>query len=79
MITPELVLGLAILFIGVIAAAFPVPKTYLSRLINLEIPAWGLLLIMLAYDEAIALLTFVAVTAIATFVLVRVMERGELR
>jgi energy-converting hydrogenase A subunit E len=34
---------------------------------------------MLAYDEAIALLTFVAVTAIATFVLVRVMERGELR
>jgi energy-converting hydrogenase A subunit E len=79
MITPELVLGLAILLIGVIAAAFPKPKTYLSRLINLEIPAWGLLLIMLAYDEAIALLTFVAVTAIATFVLVRVMERGELR
>ena len=79
MITPELVLGFAILFIGVIAAAFPRPKTYLSRLINLEIPAWGLLLIMLAYNEAIALLTFVAVTAIATFVLVRVMERGDLR
>jgi len=44
------------------------------QLINLEIPAWGLLLVMLAYDEALALLTFVAVTAISTFVIVRLME-----
>jgi energy-converting hydrogenase A subunit E len=29
---------------------------------------------MLAYDEALALLTFVAVTAISTFVIVRLME-----
>jgi len=72
---PELVLGLAVLIIGALAAAFPRPKTYLSRIISLEIPAWGLLLIMLAYNETLALLTFVAVTAISTFVMVRVVER----
>ncbi len=69
-----LVLGLAILVIGVLSVAFVRPKTYVARLINLEIPAWGLLLVMLAYDEALALLTFVAVTAISTFVIVRLME-----
>ena len=68
------ILGLAILVIGVLAVAFVRPKTYVARLINLEIPAWGLLLIMLAYDEALALMTFVAVTAISTFVIVRLME-----
>ncbi|HOB18029.1 MAG TPA: DUF2107 family protein [Candidatus Methanoculleus thermohydrogenotrophicum] len=75
--TPEFILGCIILIIGVIAAAFPRPKTYLSRLISLEIPGLGLLLIMIAYDEMLALLTFVAVTAISTFVLVRVIERKE--
>lgn len=68
------ILGLAILLIGVLSVAFVRPKTYVARLINLEIPAWGLLLIMLAYDEALALMTFVAVTAISTFVIVRLME-----
>jgi energy-converting hydrogenase A subunit E len=67
-------LGLAILVVGVLSVAFVRPKTYIARLINLEIPGWGLLLIMLAYDEALALLTFVAVTAIGTFVIVRLME-----
>ncbi|HDS62816.1 MAG TPA: DUF2107 domain-containing protein, partial [Methanofollis liminatans] len=62
----ELILGLLVLIIGALAAAFPRPKTYLSRIISLEIPAWGLLLIMLAYNETLALLTFIAVTAIST-------------
>ena len=68
------ILGLAILVIGVLSVAFVRPKTYVARLINLEIPAWGLLLVMLAYDEALAILTFVAVTAIGTFVIVRLLE-----
>jgi energy-converting hydrogenase A subunit E len=68
------ILGLAILAIGVVSVAFVRPKTYIARLINLEIPAWGLLLVMLAYDEALAILTFVAVTAIGTFLIVRLME-----
>jgi len=68
-------LGLAILVIGVLSVAFVRPKTYVARLINLEIPAWGLLLlIMLTYDEALAILTFVAVTAIGTFVIVRLLS-----
>jgi energy-converting hydrogenase A subunit E len=71
----EFFLGIVILIIGTAAAAFPRPKTYINRLINLEIPAWGLLLIMLSFDETIALLTFIAVTAISTFVIVRVIER----
>ncbi|MDD4568385.1 MAG: DUF2107 family protein [Methanoculleus chikugoensis] len=75
--TPEFILGCIILIIGVIAAGFPREKTYLSRLINLEIPAFGLLLIMLTYDEMLALLTFIGVTAISTFVLVRAIERRE--
>ncbi|BBL68157.1 EhaE family protein [Methanoculleus chikugoensis] len=68
------ILGLAILLIGVFSVAFVRPKTYIARLINLEIPGWGLLLVMLAYDEALALMTFIAVTAISTFVIVRLME-----
>ena len=55
---PEFVLGLTLILIGTVASAFPRPKTYLVQLINLEIPAWGLLLVMLSYNEALALLTF---------------------
>ncbi|MBP2132345.1 energy-converting hydrogenase A subunit E [Methanomicrobium sp. W14] len=75
--TPEFILGLGILVIGVIAAGFPNPKTYLNRFINLEISGFGLLLVMLSYNETLALLTFIAVTAISTFVLLRVLERRE--
>ncbi|MDD4300166.1 MAG: DUF2107 family protein [Methanomicrobium sp.] len=75
--TPLFLLGLGILLIGSLASAFPDPKTYINRLINLEIAGFGLLLIMLSYSETLALLTFAAVTAISTFVLVRVLERSE--
>ncbi|KQC03399.1 MAG: NiFe hydrogenase [Methanoculleus sp. SDB] len=71
----EFILGIALLAIGVLAVAFPRDRTYLTRLINLEIPAFGLLLIMLSFDEMLALLTFIAVTGISTFVLVRIIER----
>ena len=40
--------ALSCLFAGTIAVAFPRPKNYLTRLINLEIPGCGLLLIMLS-------------------------------
>ncbi|MEA2035687.1 MAG: DUF2107 family protein [Euryarchaeota archaeon] len=73
--TPEFLPGFIILLIGTVSAAFPKPKTWLNRLINIEIAAWGLMLIMLSYNESLAILTFVAVTGISTFVLVRVIER----
>ncbi|HOU80845.1 MAG TPA: DUF2107 family protein [Methanoregulaceae archaeon] len=74
---PEFVLGLALILIGTIASAFPRPKTYLVQLINLEIPAWGLLLVMLSYNEALALLTFGGVSALSTFIYVRVIQKQE--
>lgn len=76
--SPEFVLGLVLILIGTVASAFPRPKTYLVQLINLEIPAWGLLLVMLSYDEALALFTFGGVSVLSTFIFVRVMEkRGQ--
>jgi energy-converting hydrogenase A subunit E len=74
---PEFVLGLALILVGTVASAFPRPKTYLVQLINLEIPAWGLLLVMLSYNEALALLTFGGVSALSTFIYVRVIQKRE--
>jgi energy-converting hydrogenase A subunit E len=74
---PEFVLGLALILIGTVASAFPRPKTYLVQLINLEIPAWGLLLVMLSYNEALALLTFGGVSALSTFIYARVIQKQE--
>lgn len=74
---PEFVLGLMLLLVGTVASAFPRPKTYLVQLINLEIPAWGLLLVMLSYNEALALLTFGGVSALSTFIYVRVIQKRE--
>ncbi len=74
---PEFVLGLTLILIGTIASAFPRPKTYLVQLINLEIPAWGLLLVMLSYNEALALLTFGGVSTLSTFIFVRVIQKQE--
>lgn len=72
---PEFILGLILLIIGSIVSAFPRPKNYLIQLINLEIPGWGLLLVMLSYDEALALFTFGGVSALSTFIFVRVIEK----
>jgi energy-converting hydrogenase A subunit E len=74
---PEFMLGLALILVGTVASAFPRPKTYLVQLINLEIPAWGLLLVMLSYNEALALLTFGGVSALSTFIYVRVIQKRE--
>jgi energy-converting hydrogenase A subunit E len=74
---PEFVLGFALILVGTVASAFPRPKTYLVQLINLEIPAWGLLLVMLSYNEALALLTFGGVSALSTFIYVRVIQKRE--
>jgi energy-converting hydrogenase A subunit E len=75
----EFIIGLLILLVGTVAAAFPRPKTYLTQLINLEIPGWGLLLVMLSYNEALALFTFGAVSVLSTFIYVRVMQKMEVR
>lgn len=74
---PEFIVGLFILIAGTIAAAFPRPGNYTTRLINLEIPGFGLLLIMLSYNEALALFTFGAISVLSTFIFARVIQKRE--
>lgn len=74
---PEFILGAFLLLGGTVAAAFPRPRTYLNRLINLEISSWGLLLLMLSYNEALALLTFGGVSALTVYIFVRVLQKKE--
>lgn len=74
---PEFVLGLFLILAGTVSVAFPRRKDYITRLINLEIPAWGLLLLMLSYNEALALLTFGAVTALTVYIFVQVIQKRE--
>jgi len=76
-VNAEFVLGLFLILAGTVSVAFPGRKDYITRLINLEIPAWGLLLLMLSYNEALALLTFGAVTAITVYIFVRVIQKRE--
>lgn len=73
--SPEFYAGLILLIIGTWVTAFPRDREYLTRLINLEIPAFGLLLVALSFDETLALLTFIAVSTLTTFVLVLLIER----
>ena len=75
--TPEFFIGCFLIIAGTLAVIFPRPKTYLMRLINLEIPAWGILLLMLSYDETLALLTYGGVSALTVFILVRVLQKKE--
>jgi len=75
--TPEFVAGMILLIGGTAAVAFTRPKNYLSRLINLEIPGWGLLLVMLHYNEALALFTFAAISVLSTYIFVRIIQKKE--
>ena len=68
-------IGFILLVIGILAVAFPRDRRYLTRLINLEIPAFGLFVIMLALNETVALITFLTVNGVCAFVLMRVLER----
>ena len=73
--SPEFILGLVLLFFGSIGAAFPKPADYITRLIHLEVPGWGLFLIMLSFDETLALFTFGGVSALSTFIFARVIQK----
>ncbi|MEA5037861.1 hypothetical protein SDC9_35868 [bioreactor metagenome] len=78
MILPyEFLIGCILLLAGVIFTAFPQDKTYLTRLINLEVAEFGLVFIMLGFNETLALVTFVAVNIVTTLIFVRVIEKKE--
>jgi len=75
--SPEFIAGMILLIGGMAATAFPRPKTYLNQLINLEIPGWGLLLVMLHLNEALALFTFATVSVLSTYIFVRIIQKKE--
>ncbi len=76
-VPPEFIVGCILLLVGVIFTAYPRDKTYLTRLINMEVAEFGLVFIMLSFNETLALVTFVAVNVVTTLIFVRVIEKKE--
>ena len=70
--------GCTLVIVGSLATVIgPGVKDPLVRTLNTEIPAVGLSLIFLTYNSTIALLTFIAATAIITLILLRTIVRLE--
>jgi energy-converting hydrogenase A subunit E len=70
--------GCFLVVIGSIATVIgPGVKDPLVRTLNTEIPAVGISLIFLTYNHTIALVTFIAATAIITLILLRAIVRLE--
>lgn len=70
--------GCILVIVGSIATVIgPGVKDPVVRTINTEIPAVGVSMIFLTYNHTIALVTFIAATAIVTLVLLRAVVRLE--
>ncbi len=70
--------GVVLVILGCIGTAIgPGVKDPLIRTLNTEIPAIGVSLIFLTYNHTIALLTFIAATAIISMILLRAIIRLE--
>ncbi|CAB3287433.1 Energy conserving hydrogenase Eha transmembrane protein E [Methanocaldococcus lauensis] len=73
-----LYLSYVLLIIGTIGAIVgPKSNDRLIRLLNTEVATFGVCFIFLAYDEALALMTFIAVNAILSLILVRAIIQNE--
>jgi len=67
-----LYIGYALLIIGTLGTVIgPKVDNPLIRMLNVEVPTIGVSLIFLAYDEALALMTFIAVNAVLSLILIR--------
>ena len=73
----EFIIGCILLLAGAICTAFPRDRRYITRLINIEVAEIGLVFIMLSFSEVLALVTFVAVNVVSTFIFVRLIEKKE--
>ena len=70
--------GCILVIVGSIATVIgPGVKDPVVRTINTEIPAVGISMIFLTYNHTIALVTFIAATAIVTLILLRAVVRLE--
>ncbi|MBA2847352.1 energy-converting hydrogenase A subunit E [Methanococcus maripaludis] len=71
-------MGYFLLIIGTVGAVIgPLTKDPFKRFLNIEVPAIGVCLIFLAYNQTLALMTFLGVNAILTLVLVRTIIKNE--
>ena len=73
----EFILGCILLIAGGLFTEFPRDRRDITRLINIEVAEFGLVLIMLSFSEVLALVTFVAVNVVSTFIFVRLIEKKE--
>lgn len=78
LITLTLYVGYFLLIVGTVGAVIgPLTKDPFKRFLNIEVPAIGVCLIFLAYNQTLALMTFLGVNAILTLVLVRTIIKNE--
>lgn len=70
--------GYFMIIVGTLGAIFgPMTNDPLKRLLNMEVPSIGISLIFLAYNETLALMTYIAVNTILMVVLIRAIIKNE--
>ncbi len=70
--------GYFMIIVGTLGAIFgPMTNDPLKRLLNMEVPSIGVALILLAYNETLALMTYIAVNTILMVVLIRAIIKNE--
>jgi len=70
--------GYFMIIVGTLGAIFgPMTNDPLKRLLNMEVPSIGVALIFLAYNETLALMTYIAVNTILMVVLIRAIIKNE--
>ncbi|AXI24894.1 hypothetical protein CFE53_01440 [Methanofervidicoccus sp. A16] len=73
-----LYLGYFLLIFGTLGVVVgPNTKDPLVRLLNVEIPAVGVMLIFLAYNLTLALMTYITINALIALVFIRTIIRKE--
>jgi len=77
-VVSTLYLGYFLLIFGTLGVVVgPKTKDPLIRFLNVEIPAVGVMLIFLAYNQTLALMTYIAINSIIALVFIRTIIRKE--
>ncbi|HID47957.1 MAG TPA: DUF2107 domain-containing protein [Methanothermococcus okinawensis] len=73
-----LYLGYILLIFGTLGVILgPERRDPFVRLLNIEIPALGVMLIFLAYNHTLALMTYIAINSLIVLVFIRTIIRKE--
>jgi len=78
LITLTMYCGYIMLIGGTLGAIFgPMATDPFKKLLNMEVPAMGVALILLSYNHTLALMTFITVNTILIIVFVRAIIKNE--